>query len=57
MDTGIVRTLASGLPALGCWLLSAAAMAGGEIAPVRIPAAAIAGTTFVDPADDPRRQQ
>jgi quercetin dioxygenase-like cupin family protein len=37
MDTSIVRNLASGLLAVGVWLLAAPSMAGGEIAPVRIP--------------------
>jgi quercetin dioxygenase-like cupin family protein len=41
MDIRIVRMLASGLPALGSWLLIAAATAGGEIAPARTPAAEI----------------
>jgi hypothetical protein len=41
MNSGIVRTLALGLPALGLWLLTGPAMAGGEIAPVRMPASEI----------------
>ena len=41
MDTRIVRMLGSGLLALGCWALAAPAIAGGEIAPVRMPAAEI----------------
>jgi quercetin dioxygenase-like cupin family protein len=41
MDTRIVRVLGSGLLALGCWALAAPAIAGGEIAPARMPAAEI----------------
>ncbi|HXV08686.1 MAG TPA: cupin domain-containing protein [Burkholderiales bacterium] len=41
MDIGPVRTLAIGLTALGLSLLAAAPAAGGEIAPVRLPASEI----------------